>query len=66
MTKNKYSSDNKNIIQKVVLIVNRERQGLIRSRIRGSVIAQGDTLMFLDSHCEMSTEWLEPLMQARV
>ena len=47
-----------------MLIVNKERQGLIRSRIRGSVIAKGETLMFLDSHCEMALEWLQPLMQA--
>ena len=44
------------------LVVNRERQGLIRSRIRASMVASGDTLTFLDSHVEVNERWIEPLM----
>ena len=42
--------------------MNRERQGLIRSRIRASMVASGDTLTFLDSHVEVNERWIEPLM----
>ncbi|CBY32818.1 unnamed protein product [Oikopleura dioica] len=50
-------------IEKVKLIVNRERQGLIRARIRAVMVATGDTLTFLDSHVEVNKNWIQPLMQ---
>ena len=49
-------------IEKVKLVVNRQREGLIRSRIRAAMVAQGDTLTFLDSHVEVNEMWIEPLM----
>ncbi|XP_076991097.1 polypeptide N-acetylgalactosaminyltransferase 14 [Tamandua tetradactyla] len=49
-------------LPKVKCLRNKERQGLIRSRIRGADAAQGATLTFLDSHCEVNRDWLQPLL----
>ncbi|XP_008578746.1 PREDICTED: polypeptide N-acetylgalactosaminyltransferase 14 [Galeopterus variegatus] len=49
-------------LPKVKCLRNNERQGLVRSRIRGADVAQGTTLTFLDSHCEVNRDWLQPLL----
>jgi len=40
----------------------KERQGLMAARTKGAVAATADVVVVLDSHCEVSTNWLPPLL----
>ncbi|XP_046545103.1 N-acetylgalactosaminyltransferase 7-like isoform X1 [Haliotis rubra] len=47
---------------KVKIVRNSDREGLIQARTIGARAASGDVVIFLDAHCECSPNWLPPLL----
>ncbi|KAG8559773.1 hypothetical protein GDO81_017451 [Engystomops pustulosus] len=48
--------------QIVKVVRQKERKGLISARLLGASVATGETLTFLDAHCECYYGWLETLL----
>jgi len=42
---------------------NEERQGLIRSKVIGASLASSEVIVFMEPHCLVQRQWLEPLLQ---
>ncbi|XP_046349821.1 polypeptide N-acetylgalactosaminyltransferase 5-like isoform X1 [Haliotis rufescens] len=54
--------DYMNKLKIVKIVRTKEREGLIRARLLGFAAATGDVVTFLDSHCECTEGWLEPML----
>jgi len=39
-----------------------QREGLIKAKVQASRKGTGDVLVFMDSHCEVTGRWLQPLL----
>jgi len=53
----------KEISAKVKVLAFTERQGLIRAKTQGVDMAKGPVIMFLEAHCIVNRNWLQPLLQ---
>lgn len=42
---------------------NELRQGLIRAKVIGAAMIQSPVLIFMEPHCIVSRQWLEPLLE---
>ncbi|XP_064476144.1 polypeptide N-acetylgalactosaminyltransferase 5-like [Ornithodoros turicata] len=49
-------------LPKVRLLRLKKREGLARARMAGTAVSTGAVITFLDSHCECTSGWLEPLL----
>jgi glycosyltransferase involved in cell wall biosynthesis len=49
--------------EKVKVVRQQTREGLIRSKSHGAAIAKGDLIVFLDAHVKPEPKWLAPLFK---
>lgn len=47
---------------KVRVVKNEERMGLIKAKMKAVELAEGDVLVFMEAHCIVNRQWLEPLL----
>merc|ERR1712232_118714 len=47
---------------KVVILKNSERKGLMMAKTQGAEKASGDVLVFMEPHCIVNRDWLQPLL----
>ena len=52
-----------NLHLQVGLVRTPSQLGLIQARLAGARAATGSFIVFLDSHCEATKGWLEPMAQ---
>lgn len=50
-------------LNKTRIIRLKKREGLVRTRLAGAREAKADILIFFDSHVEVNTNWLPPLIE---
>eukprot|EP00746_Dinoflagellata_sp_MGD_P006457 gnl/MRDRNA2_/MRDRNA2_112633_c0_seq1.p1 gnl/MRDRNA2_/MRDRNA2_112633_c0~~gnl/MRDRNA2_/MRDRNA2_112633_c0_seq1.p1 ORF type:complete len:441 (-),score=61.86 gnl/MRDRNA2_/MRDRNA2_112633_c0_seq1:39-1361(-) len=48
---------------KMRVIANAERQGLIRAKMQGVEAAKAPVIVFMEGHCIVNRDWLQPLLQ---
>jgi len=48
---------------KVQVLALPERQGLIRAKMQGVKLAKAPVIVFMEAHCIVNREWLQPLLQ---
>lgn len=53
----------RDISKKIMVLTNMQREGVVRSRLRGFAASTAQTVTFLDAHVEVNTFWLEPLLE---
>ncbi|MFH4978146.1 hypothetical protein AB6A40_004855 [Gnathostoma spinigerum] len=49
-------------MEKIISKRSDERQGLIRAKVNAARLGSADVLIFMDSHCEVTPKWIEPLL----
>ena len=50
-------------LPRVILFRTKQREGLIRARMLGALVAKAKILVFLDAHIECQQNWLQPLIE---
>lgn len=50
-------------LTKTRIIHPEKHEGLIRARLAGAQVANGDILIFFDAYIEVNTNWLPPLIE---
>mmetsp|Transcript_19082 Transcript_19082/g.41133 ORF Transcript_19082/g.41133 Transcript_19082/m.41133 type:complete len:391 (-) Transcript_19082:6-1178(-) len=53
----------KELSPKVKVIDIPERQGLIRAKMKGVEAAKGNVIVFMEGHCIVNRQWLQPLLR---